>query len=181
MIHFFDSATLPVSRWRNGGGETREIVSFPPDQRDFSWRISIATIAADGAFSRFPGIDRVITLLEGEGVELKARRYTQLLRLRQPFAFAGEEEIEARLTGGVSTDFNVMTRRDTHCAEVRVIAELCSPAPSGAGAVYVLAGEWLTDRQTLISGQGVWWGSAAPTFAPASPGALLLLAEIVGR
>ncbi|WLS77676.1 HutD family protein [Erwinia pyri] len=182
MIHFFDNATLPVSRWRNGGGETREIVSFPPDSSEFSWRISIATIAADGAFSRFPGIDRVITLLEGEGVELKAgNRYTQLLRPRQPFAFAGEDEIEARLTSGVSTDFNVMTRRETHCAEVRVIADACSPAPQNAGVVYVLAGEWLTETQSLTRGQGVWWQAGAPSFAPISSGALLLLAEIAGR
>lgn len=26
---FFDVNTLPVSRWRNGGGETREIISVP--------------------------------------------------------------------------------------------------------------------------------------------------------
>ncbi|MEM6050926.1 HutD family protein [Erwinia sp. P7711] len=182
MIHFYDNATLPVSRWRNGGGETREIVSFPPDSTEFSWRISIATIAADGAFSRFPGIDRVITLLEGEGVELKAgSRYTQLLRPHQPFVFAGEDEIEARLIGGVSTDFNVMTRRETHRAAVRVSAEACSPAPQNAGVVYVLAGEWLADTQPLTQGQGVWWRSAAPSFIPASSGALLLLAEIAGR
>ena len=100
MIHFYDSQTLPVSRWRNGGGETREIISFPHESPDFSWRISIATIATDGAFSRFPGIDRVITLLEGEGVELDAEgKYRQLLLRNQPFAFAGEDQIQAKLTG----------------------------------------------------------------------------------
>lgn len=178
MIHFYDSATLPVSRWRNGGGETREIVSFPPEKAEFSWRISIASLAADGAFSRFPGIDRIITLLEGDSVELKAARYSQRLQPRQPFSFAGEDEIEARLTGGVSTDFNVMTRRDTHGAEVRLLSTACSPAPQNAGAVYVLAGEWLTDTLTLAPGQGVWWDSGEPTFIPDASGALLLLAEI---
>lgn len=182
MIQFYDSATLPVSRWRNGGGETREIVSFPPDRAEFSWRISIATIAADGAFSRFPGIDRVITLLEGEGVELNAgSRYTQLLRPRQPFIFAGEDEIEARLTGGVSTDFNVMTRRDTHLAEVRVVSDACAPALQSAGVVYVMEGEWKTGTQTLARGQGAWWESEEPSFIPTSAGALLLLAEITCR
>nr|MBA2815075.1 putative ATP-dependent helicase DinG [Candidatus Pantoea persica] len=61
----FRYANLPVSRWRNGGGETREIVSYPPGEADFAWRASIATLARDGAFSRFPGVDRVITLLRG--------------------------------------------------------------------------------------------------------------------
>lgn len=70
MIEFYDTDSLPVTRWRNGGGETREIVSFPPRSEPFSWRASIASIAASGAFSFFPGVDRVITLLNGEGVEL---------------------------------------------------------------------------------------------------------------
>lgn len=29
----FNFAALPVSPWRNGGGETREIVSWPPGER----------------------------------------------------------------------------------------------------------------------------------------------------
>lgn len=30
MIARFTYPELAVSRWRNGGGETREIISFPP-------------------------------------------------------------------------------------------------------------------------------------------------------
>ena len=33
----FSQTRLPVSRWRNGGGETREIISWPPGQADFDW------------------------------------------------------------------------------------------------------------------------------------------------
>jgi len=62
MIARFDYAQLPVSRWRNGGGETREIISYPPGAAEFQWRATIATIDADGPFSPFPGVDRVITL-----------------------------------------------------------------------------------------------------------------------
>lgn len=178
MIHFYDSHTLPVSRWRNGGGETREIISFPPAATDFSWRISIATIAADGAFSRFPGIDRVITLLEGEGVELDAEgKYRELLLRNQSFAFAGEDQIYARLTGGISSDFNVMTRRETHQANVRVISDAFSPG-AVSGVVYVLAGEWITGDLRLQQGQGVWWQNHGQPLDPASSEALLLVAVI---
>lgn len=46
---FFDVNTLPVSRWRNGGGETREIISVPAQEGDgFAWRASVATIAQAG-------------------------------------------------------------------------------------------------------------------------------------
>ncbi len=63
--HRFDRATLPATPWKNGGGVTREIVCQPPGAglAAFDWRVSIATIASDGPFSLFAGIDRVITLL----------------------------------------------------------------------------------------------------------------------
>lgn len=70
MRRVFSLQSLPVSRWRNGGGETREIIRFPPDAADFAWRASIATIACDGPFSTFNGVDRTITLLNGSPVLL---------------------------------------------------------------------------------------------------------------
>jgi len=57
----FSFENLPVSPWRNGGGETREILSWPPGKTDFDSRASIATIPQDGPFSSFPGNDRSIT------------------------------------------------------------------------------------------------------------------------
>lgn len=53
-MEFFDIRKMPVSLWRNGAGETREICCFPPATRDFFWRASIATIASNGEFSSFP-------------------------------------------------------------------------------------------------------------------------------
>lgn len=43
--------------WKNGGGETAEILAFPAGAGfdDFSWRISTAIVAASGPFSAFPG------------------------------------------------------------------------------------------------------------------------------
>lgn len=181
MIHFYDSNSLTVSRWRNGGGETREIVSLPPADEHFSWRISIATLAADGPFSFFPGVDRVITLLEGEGVELTVSGKTHRLLRHQPFAFAGEEQIECHLSNGVSCDFNVMTRRETHRAKVRLISDCCPLHADEAGVVYVLDGEWMTGKKRLQKGQGIWWENNPPTLEPLSSDARLLLAEIVKR
>ncbi|WP_034944958.1 HutD/Ves family protein [Erwinia oleae] len=158
MMHFFSRDTLPISRWRNGGGETREVVSFPPGIADFSWRISIATLAADGPFSLFPGIDRVITLLEGDGVSLYTNdEEKQRLVRHRPFAFAGEEAIFCRLTGSISSDFNVMTRRATHCASVAVHNDTFAPVPESAGVVYVLSGEWSLGERRLTPDRGAWW------------------------
>ncbi|PPS58274.1 hypothetical protein CRX72_12315 [Pantoea sp. BRM17] len=75
------------SRWRNGGGETREIVSFPPGAADFAWRASIATLDASGPFSLFPGVDRVITLLQGDSPLLQSGGLTHR---RNPFRCAAQ-------------------------------------------------------------------------------------------
>ncbi len=113
-MEFLDIRKMPVSLWRNGAGETREICCFPPATRDFFWRASIASIASNGEFSAFPGVDRVITLLEGGEVTLDAgRAFCHTLKHHQPYRFAGDLAVKAVLTEGqMSMDFNIMTRRD---------------------------------------------------------------------
>ena len=70
----FDTAELHATPWKNGGGTTRQVACWPPGagSDDFDWRVSIATIAASGPFSTFPGIDRTIMLLDGPGVHLRS-------------------------------------------------------------------------------------------------------------
>jgi environmental stress-induced protein Ves len=58
-------------RWRNGAGWTREIAAEPGDGGEWVWRLSIAEIEQDAPFSRFPGVDREIVLLSGNGVRLR--------------------------------------------------------------------------------------------------------------
>ena len=55
--------------WKNGGGVTTEIWASPPSGI-FDWRVSIATVNADGPFSTFAGYERHIMTLSGEGMVL---------------------------------------------------------------------------------------------------------------
>lgn len=65
---------LPDEPWCNGVGRTRTIANQPretpaddaSDGVPRDWRLSVATIGSNGAFSRFPGVDRTSVLL-GEG------------------------------------------------------------------------------------------------------------------
>ncbi len=60
-------ADLPAQPWKTSGGLDAEIACWPPGAWAGStslWRISVARIDAGGPFSRFVGVDRVITLLE---------------------------------------------------------------------------------------------------------------------
>ncbi|QWN00295.1 HutD-family protein [Xanthomonas sp. MLO165] len=57
-------------RWRNQLGWTREILRLG-DADAWSLRLSIAEIEQDAAFSAFPGIDRELVLLQGNGMRLQ--------------------------------------------------------------------------------------------------------------
>ncbi|WP_426239667.1 HutD/Ves family protein [Pararhizobium sp. DWP1-1-3] len=112
--------------WKNGGGETVEIAVFPPeaDLTSFGWRVSMATVATDGPFSVFTGIDRTLSILEGQGMELDiaGREPVVLTRASEPLAFPADSATSARLVSGTIVDLNVMTRRGkwAHRVERRV-------------------------------------------------------------
>lgn len=57
-------------RWRNQLGWTREILRLG-DTPEWALRLSIAEIEQDAAFSAFPGIDRELVLLRGNGMRLQ--------------------------------------------------------------------------------------------------------------
>ena len=164
----FDLNQIAPSPWKNGGGSTREIVCFPAGagMDSFGWRISVATIAQAGPFSAFAGVDRQITLLDGDGVHLHSAdgQINHALDKRwQPFAFSGDVALDCTLLGGTSTDFNVMTRRGQWAAQVDVLGGSATAGQSPAGVCMVLSGEWkLADGQTLQAGQGFWWTEAQP-------------------
>lgn len=99
-------------RWKNGLGWTTEI-AVEPEQGEWDWRISIATVDADSEFSRFPGIDRSLLVLEGAGMvlDVEGQGTVTLLADGPALAFSGDVATSSRLLAGPTRDFNVMTRR----------------------------------------------------------------------
>ena len=107
LIHAQECAPQP---WRNGGGQTRELLVWPPEG-EWQLRISRADIAADGPFSAFPGVQRWFVLLSGEGVVLDFDNHGLALRPGDtPLAFAGAAAPGCRLMGGPVRDLNLMCR-----------------------------------------------------------------------
>lgn len=130
--------------WKNGGGETVEIAVFPPDasMENFGWRISMASVATDGPFSIFTGVDRTLSILEGHGMtlEISGRAPVTLTAQDAPYAFPADAATDARLVDGAITDLNVMTRRGIffHAVERRVIDGVTAVKKHG-GTLMLLA------------------------------------------
>ncbi|CAN5532511.1 HutD family protein [soil metagenome] len=116
------AADRVATPWKNGGGVTREVASFPPGAGldDFAWRVSLADLSADGPFSTFPGVDRVLTVIEGGGLVLDVDgRMLALDAASPPLGFPGDAPVTARLTGGPIRDLNLMARRGAWRARAR--------------------------------------------------------------
>lgn len=145
MMVPFQLSTLPVTPWKNGGGETREIICVPAPDAPFLWRASIATLQADGPFSPFPGVDRVITLLAGQPLRLCGENIDQPLALWQPWAFPGEWALSSVGIVAPGLDFNIMTQRGRASATVQVVSDLQCPASEGVAYVYKASGIWPGD------------------------------------
>lgn len=106
---------VPATPWKNGMGRTRELAIQPAgaDLTNFLWRVSLAEVDRAAPFSAFPGVDRQIALLDGEGFLMRFGdgREHALLEPFVPFAFPGEAAVDAMLAGGPTRDFNLMLRR----------------------------------------------------------------------
>lgn len=114
---------VPPQPWRNGGGITHELLAWPSPSA-WTLRVSVATIAADGPFSAFEGIERWFTVLEGAGVELALPSGTRRLAPGDaPLHFAGEDAPGCRLIHGPTRDLNFMVQRDAGPSRLRVATE----------------------------------------------------------
>lgn len=117
-LHLIPANEYRRERWRNGQGWTREIgAGLMPDvapTRPWDWRLSIAEIEQDGPFSAFPGCDRVLMLLSGNGMRLDFEdgAHVDLAPPHGRIAFNGEQGVQCRLLSGPTTDFNAIVYRD---------------------------------------------------------------------
>ncbi|MEJ1179859.1 MULTISPECIES: HutD/Ves family protein [unclassified Pseudarthrobacter] len=110
-------AELRNEPWRNGGGVTRELASHPQaasaQDGAWDWRVSIAELTKAGDFSPFPGMERVLTVVEGELLLLTVDGAEYPLEKYRPFRFSGEAAAHGALPTGDVRNLNVITRTDS--------------------------------------------------------------------
>lgn len=106
LIHAEEIAPQP---WRNGGGRTRELLTWPAGANPWQLRISLAEVRSDGPFSLFPGIERWFTVIDGAGVRLLLdTREHRLQPDSAPLQFSGAVPAFCTLIDGATTDLNLM-------------------------------------------------------------------------
>ncbi|NIY48979.1 HutD family protein [Cedecea colo] len=119
MIRLLSAGQYTDMPWKNGQGITREVCRYPQDG-DYDWRISLATIREAGPFSAFPGYLRNISVLEGEGMFLTIDgQRSPLIAPFQALGFNGASTVSCEIIGGPLLDFNVIYRE----AEIRTTVE----------------------------------------------------------
>jgi environmental stress-induced protein Ves len=110
-------AELRSEPWRNGGGVTRELASHPKaasaQDGAWDWRVSIADLTKAGDFSAFAGMERVLTVVDGELLLLTVDGAEHPLEKYRPFRFSGEAAAHGALPTGDIRNLNVITRADS--------------------------------------------------------------------
>ncbi len=160
-------AECPAQPWRNGGGLTHELATWPTTD-EWRWRVSVARIDQDGPFSAFPGVERWFAVLEGGGVALQWPERRQVLHAHEPpLAFAGEPACEAQLLAGPTLDFNLMARglRGGLQRQTQTGAQAPWPAHAHVGVFACTAVAWQADgqAQALAPREFAWTHTTALT------------------
>ena len=128
--------------WRNGQGTTIEMAREDDAEGAMLWRVSAADVIEAGAFSLFPGVDRILTLIEGRGFDLDFADHGRVAPVEplQPVRFSGDWMTRAEAIRGPSRDLNVMTVRGKASAIVQVRRDAASAPLADRSLFYCLDG-----------------------------------------
>ena len=156
LIRFSD---LPSAAWGKNNGRVKELSSGA------GWRLSIVSIDKPGAFTGFPGQDRITVPVEGELLVLTVDGVEHGMERFRPFRYSGDSAAEAALPTGPVTVLNTLVDRATTGASV-LVAELSKKNPQTVG-----------DGQFVV----LLHGSASVTAADGSTTALEPLDAVAGN
>ena len=120
MFKILSSDKFITSSWKNGGGITHEIARSHSGD-NWVWRISIAEVSTDGPFSRFDGMSRILTVIEGKGVDLITPHGVIAALPLKPVAFSGDMDISSTLVDGKIKDLNIIFDLNKITAEVNLL------------------------------------------------------------
>lgn len=165
--------------WRNGGGQTRELLAWPTAAA-WQLRISRADIQASGPFSRFAGVQRWFVVLSGNGVVLHMPthdHHTQdhtLLPGHLPLHFDGDLAPGCTLVQGPTQDLNLMAHGGQACMVPAEAAQPWQSVHAMCGLYSACAGVWQCGHHRVaLQPHTLLWLQHAPQesmcFLPTDP------------
>ena len=152
----FSAAEIAAQPWKNGGGATRELALRQVGDKTI-WRVSLAEIDRNGAFSHFPGLARIHCIISGAGLSLGNSDCQLAAEPFCPLHFDGGLKLEAVLQDGPCQAFNLIYDPQVIRPDMQVIGPGQYALPEGECLVFVLSGT------AHISGQDM--GQDAPLAA----------------
>ncbi len=153
MFRIITPNQFVTSAWKNGGGITHEVARDGGE--NWAWRLSIAEVDSDGPFSIFAGMSRILTVLDGAGIDLISDRETLQARVLVPVHFSGDTPIDCRRIAGAIRDFNVIFDPKRVQADVQVLRGPQSINAADLTAIFAL------DAGVLVGGNPLPMGAVA--------------------
>jgi environmental stress-induced protein Ves len=109
--------------WANGRGTSFEIASDRNESEEWTWRLAMAPVNEDGAFSRIECVNRFLAVVQGNGMLLSVDRKKLQCQPMQVVRFRGDAITDAVLTDGPITDINLMIRRKEADGEMAIFSD----------------------------------------------------------
>lgn len=169
MIRHLTAADYRVQPWANGRGQTVELARVD-GPAGMIWRLSVATVAEDGPFSRLPGVQRNLTVIEGPGFDLLGDGVRLRCDPLRPVAFDGGLALAAAGVMAPSRDFNAMVTAPLPPPQVWLAQG--AVAAGGMLALYALA-------SAQVNGAALAPGDTLMTDGPAQVAGPVLAVRIV--
>ena len=148
-------AELREGRWRNGMGVSWDIATDGGAGRDdFGWRLAIARIDSDVPFSHYPQVDRIFTLIEGQGLNLDFAD-GRALAVDQPFVphpYPCDVPTFCRLRDGPCRALNLFLKRGRWEAAVDIVSSNAGITHPGPILAFVLKGTAAMNGVNLETG-----------------------------
>jgi environmental stress-induced protein Ves len=168
-----------TSAWKNGGGVTHEIARHEDANGSWAWRLSIAEVACDGPFSRFDGMSRILTVIEGAGLELHTPDGVMRARPLLPLHFSGGLAVEGRMVDGPIRDLNVIHDANLIDARVTLIDNPCrlDAGPDLTGFL-AISGQITVDGAALPAGAFALGSDGVVEIGAGASGILVTLREL---
>jgi uncharacterized protein len=118
--------SVPLQPWKNGGGFARELAAGD------GWRISLADVERDGAFSVYEGVTRHSVVVSGAGLRLRDGDESLELPAFEPVRYDGGRAWHATLLDGPVQVLNVMVDAERWAARLKAGSALEDREPYAA-------------------------------------------------